>query len=84
MQKVQQPLHGPIFLRYLFMENTFTIYVDALNEQWEMTDDLALKWQQYETENPVGAHNADQVHLNWFNTLSPEDQEKIARHTPQP
>ncbi|HEY0041595.1 MAG TPA: hypothetical protein VGB71_13065 [Flavisolibacter sp.] len=66
------------------MENTFTIYVDALNEQWEMPDNLALKWNQYETENPVGAHNADKVHLDWFNTLSTEDQQQITRHTPQP
>jgi hypothetical protein len=66
------------------MENTFTIYIDALNEQWEMPDSLALKWQQYEAENPVGPHNADQVHLDWFGTLSTEEQQTISRHTPQP
>jgi len=66
------------------MENTFTLYIDALNEQWEMPDSLAIKWQQYEAENPVGAHNTDKVHLDWFKTLSPEEQQKISRHTPQP
>jgi hypothetical protein len=64
------------------MESTLTIYIDKLNEQWEMPDSLALKWQQYEAENPVGTDNADSVHLDWFNTLSPEDQKKINRHTP--
>lgn len=49
-----------------------------------MPDSLAIKWQQYEAENPVGAHNADKVHLDWFKTLSSGEQQKISRHTPQP
>jgi hypothetical protein len=65
------------------MENNLTIYIDKLNEQWEMPDTLAIKWQQYEAENPVGPNNADSVHLAWYNTLSPEDQQKINRHTPE-
>jgi hypothetical protein len=74
----------PDLFYLLSMENTFTLYIDALNEQWEMPDSLAIKWQQYEAENPVDAHNADKVHLDWFGSLSPGDQKNISRHTPHP
>lgn len=65
------------------MENTLSIYVEALHETWEMPDDLALKWNEYEKENPVGATNADQVHMNWFDTLSEADKARIAKHKPE-
>jgi len=32
------------------MEKTLTIYVESLNEQWELPDNLALKWNEYEKE----------------------------------
>jgi hypothetical protein len=61
------------------MENTLTIYVASLHEHWDMPDRLALKWQEYESEHPVGAHNADDVHKGWFKSLTPEEQAQITR-----
>lgn len=67
------------------MENTFTVFVDALNEQWEMPDDLALSWTEYEKEHPLAPDNAnaDSLHQQWFNGLSPEQQAKINRKKPE-
>lgn len=65
------------------MENTLSVYVEALNETWEMPDALALSLNEYEKENPVGAHNADTVHRQWFATLTAEEQAKIQRSKPQ-
>ncbi len=65
------------------MENTLSVYVESLNETWEMPDDMALKLTEYEKENPLDATNADTVHQEWFATLSPEEQSKIQRHKPQ-
>lgn len=66
------------------MEKTLTIYVESLNEQWELPDNLALKWNEYEKENPVAGDNsnADQLHQNWFNTLSDEEKSQVTRSTP--
>ena len=63
------------------MENTLTIFVETLNEHWDMPDDLALKWTEYEKEHPIDPanHNADSVHKAWFETLTPGDKEKISR-----
>ena len=67
------------------MENTLTIYVEALNEQWELPDNLAIKWTEYEKENPLAGDNsnADQLHQDWFNTLTPEEQQQINRSIPE-
>ncbi|MDQ6609661.1 MAG: hypothetical protein M3Y85_07555 [Bacteroidota bacterium] len=67
------------------MENTLTIYVESLNEQWELPDILALKWNEYEKENPLEGDNsnADELHQQWFNTLSPEEQAEVKRSTPE-
>lgn len=64
------------------MENTLTVFVAALQEQWEMPDALALKWEQYETENPLAPNgaDADERHMGWFNTLTAEEQAQINRH----
>jgi len=62
------------------MENTLTIFVASLNEHWEMPDNLAVKWNEYEKGNAVGTHNADEIHMNWFNTLAPAEQARITRH----
>ena len=66
------------------MEKTLTIYIESLNEQWELPDSLALKWNEYETEHPVEGNNsnADQLHQGWFNTLTPEEQKQILKSTP--
>jgi hypothetical protein len=73
--------HWPNLFTPFLMENTLSIYVESLNEYWDMPDNLALKWSQYETDHPIdGAnHNADQIHLAWFNTLTPEEQQRITR-----
>lgn len=67
------------------MEKTLTIYVESLNEQWELPDNLALKWNEYETEHPVAGDNSnvDQLHQDWFNTLSAEEQGQVKRVTPE-
>lgn len=63
------------------MENTLSIYVEALHEHWDMPDNLALKWGDYERDHPVAGnnHNADAIHTAWFNTLTPEEQSQITR-----
>ena len=63
------------------MENTLSIYVEALHEHWDMPDTLAIKWNQYESEHPVddAGNNADQLHQAWFETLTHEEQQQITR-----
>ncbi len=63
------------------MENTLTLYIASLQEHWDMPDNLALKWTEYEKEHPVdgGHHNADEMHTAWFETLTPEEQQQITR-----
>lgn len=63
------------------MENTLAIYVESLNEHWDMPDPLALKWTEYEKDHPLAGDNsnADSLHTAWFNTLSPEEQSQITR-----
>ncbi len=65
------------------MENTLSIYVEALNETWEMGDDMAMKLNEYYKENPLNATNADEVHQQWLATLTAEEQAKLTRHQPQ-
>lgn len=65
------------------MENTLSVYVESANETWEMGDEMAMKLNEYYKENPLDATNADEVHQQWFATLSPEEQGKISKHTPQ-
>lgn len=67
------------------MENTLTIYVESLNEQWELPDKLAIKWNEYEKEFPLAGDNsnADDLHQNWFKTLSPAEQNLVVRKTPE-
>ena len=69
------------FSSLLPMENTLTVYVASLNEHWEMPDRLALNWGEYEKDHPVAGdnHNADTIHLDWFNTLTQEEQGQITR-----
>lgn len=63
------------------MENTLTIYVASLNEHWDMPDNLAIKWEEYEKDHPVAGdgHNADQLHTAWLKTLTPDEQAQITR-----
>lgn len=63
------------------MENTLTIFVETLTEHWDMPDELALKWNEYEKEHPIDPanQNADSVHQAWFDTLTDEDKSKISR-----
>lgn len=63
------------------MENTLSIYVESLHEHWDMPDNLALKWNEYEAEHPVAGdnHDADSIHTAWFNTLTPHEQAQITR-----
>ena len=65
------------------MENTQSVYVESVNETWEMPDDLALKLTEYKNEHPGDENNPDELHLAWFATLSSEDQAKVDKHTPQ-
>lgn len=65
------------------MENTLSIFVEALNETWEMGDDMAMKLNEYYKDNLLNATNADEVHRQWWATLTPDEQAKISRHTPQ-
>ncbi len=85
-KKINAPNYPwPEIFRPLHMENTLTIYVESLNEQWELPDILALKWNEYEKENPLEGDNsnADELHQQWFNTLSPEEQAEVKRSTPE-
>jgi len=66
------------------MENTLSVYVESVNETWEMGDDMALKLTEYQKDHPVDTNNPDKVHEEWFASLSAEDQQKIQRHKPQP
>ena len=63
------------------MENTLSLFVESLNEHWEMPDSLVIKWNQYEAEHPIDGvnHNADGIHRDWFNSLTPEEQSVITR-----
>ena len=74
-----------IFIDFPIMEKTLAIYVESLNEQWELPDNLAIKWNEYEKEHPLDGDNsnADQLHQDWFNTLSPEEQKQVKRTTPE-
>ena len=65
------------------MENTQSIYVESVNETWEMPDDLALKLNEYKSEHPGEENDPDALHLAWFATLSSEDKAKVDKHTPQ-
>lgn len=64
------------------MEYTLSIFVESLNETWEMGDDMVIKLNEYYTENPLNATNADEVHLAWMATLTPEEQQKINKRKP--
>ena len=64
------------------MENTLSVYVESVNETWEMPDDMALKLTEYKKDHPEEADDADTLHLRWFASLDAEDQEKIQKHTP--
>jgi hypothetical protein len=63
------------------MENNLILSIQSLNEVWELPDDLVLKLEEYKTEHPLAPDNsnADEIHQAWFQTLSPEDQQKINR-----
>ena len=63
--------------------NTLAICVEALNQQWELPDNLAIKWNEYEKEHPLAADNsnADQLHQDWFNALTPDEQSQVIRFT---
>ncbi len=64
------------------MENTLSIYIQSLNETWEMPDDMVLKLNEFQKEHPAEATNADKEHEEWFATLSAADQQKINRRKP--
>lgn len=64
------------------MENTFCLYVESLNEQWEMPDNLALSWEDYQKEHPPRALNADRLRQDWFATLTPAGQAQVSRTQP--
>jgi hypothetical protein len=66
------------------MENTQSVYVESVNETWEMPDDLALKLTEYKNEHQEQESDPDALHLGWFASLSSEDQAKVDKHTPQP
>ncbi|NTS41848.1 hypothetical protein HRG84_13105 [Flavisolibacter sp. BT320] len=63
------------------MEKNLILSVQSLGEVWELPDDLVLKLEDYKTENPIAPDNsnADQIHQDWFATLSPEEQAKVGR-----
>lgn len=67
------------------MEKTLTIYVESLNEQWELPDNLVMKWNVYEKEHPLAGDNsnADELHQQWYKTLTAQEQSKIKRSTPE-
>jgi hypothetical protein len=65
------------------MENTQSIYIESINETWEMPDDLALKLTEYKNDHTDESNDADALHLAWYKTLSEEDRSKIDKHTPQ-
>jgi hypothetical protein len=65
------------------MENTLSIYVEAINETWEMSDEMALKLEDFKKEHPEQGENTDDLHLQWFASLTPEEQAKIQKRTPQ-
>lgn len=79
----QRTLLLPVINLFIKMENTLSIYVESTNETWEMGDDMALKLEDFKRENPGEGENTDDLHLDWYNSLSPEDQSKITKHTPQ-
>lgn len=66
------------------MENTLIISVESLNEIWELPDDLVIKLEGYKSENEIAPDNsnADEIHQQWFATLTPEEQQKITRREP--
>jgi hypothetical protein len=64
------------------MENTLSVYVESVNETWEMPDDMALKLTEYKKDHPEEAEDADALHLTWFSSLSEEEKAKIDKHTP--
>lgn len=65
------------------MENTLSVYVESLNETWEMPDEMSMKLNEYYKDHPLENDNADKVHQEWFDTLTAEEQSKIQRHKPQ-
>lgn len=65
------------------MENTQSIYIESINETWEMPDDLALKLTEYKNDHTDELNDSDALHLGWYKTLSDEDRNKIDKHTPQ-
>ncbi|MDB5206023.1 MAG: hypothetical protein JWR72_1098 [Flavisolibacter sp.] len=40
------------FVMNLLMEKTLSVYVESLNETWEMGDDMAIRLNEYYKENP--------------------------------
>jgi len=67
------------------MENTLSIYVQSVNETWELPDDLVLKLEEYKTEHPIAPDNSnsDEIHQQWLAELSAEEQKKVVRHKPE-
>lgn len=75
----------PEFFTHQHMEKTLSIYVESINQTWELSDDLVIKLEEYKTEHPIdpGNGNADEVHQAWFATLSDQEQKLMKRETPQ-
>ena len=44
------------------MENTQSIYIESINETWEMPDELALKLTEYKNDHTEEANDADALH----------------------
>ena len=55
------------------MESTQSIYVELINETWELPDDLVLKLEDYKKDHPEKSGDADDLHMGWYQSLSEEE-----------
>lgn len=62
------------------MENTYSIFIDTLNETWQMPDDLAINLKEFEKNYPAEEISSEIMHLDWYNSLTKEEKEKVEKH----
>ena len=66
------------------MESTQSIYIESINQTWELPDDLVIQLEEYKKEHSEDTGDPDAFHLAWFQSLNEQDQAKVNKHTPQP
>jgi hypothetical protein len=69
-----------LFYYLVLMENTYSVYIESLNETWQMPDELAVKLIEFQKNYPEDDDNKEVIQRNWFDNLSAEEQAMVEKH----